>query len=301
LNRSRPAAGVLLVAKPTGPTSRAVVDVVVRALGTHRVGHAGTLDPFADGLLIVAWEKATALLTYLQGQAKTYVATVRFGRVTDTQDRTGRVLAERDTGALTADAVRDSLAPFRGTIDQVPPMYSAVKSGGERLYEIARRGETRERVARTREVHALELTDWNPPLAQLRVVCSSGTYVRTLAHDLGETLGTGACLDTLTRTDIGSFRLAEAVALDQVMELGAGGLLSRAIRPADALPDWGAITVSDGEAREVMCGSWRDPDRRAASGERFRVLDGRGRLLALVRGGDAIEYLRVLEVPEAPR
>jgi tRNA pseudouridine55 synthase len=275
------------------------VDAVVRALGTHRVGHAGTLDPFADGLLIVAWEKATALLTYIQGQAKTYVATVRFGRVTDTQDRTGRVLAERDAGALAADAIRAGLAPFRGTIDQVPPMYSAVKSGGERLYDIARRGETRERVARTREVHALELIDWHPPFAKLRVVCSSGTYVRTLAHDLGETLGTGACLDTLTRTDVGAFRLAEAVALDHLMERGAEEILGRAIRPADALPDWGAIIVSDGEAREVVCGSWRDPDRRVASGERFRVLDGRGRLLALVRGGDAIEYLRVLETPEA--
>jgi tRNA pseudouridine55 synthase len=301
LNRSRPAAGVLLVAKPSGPTSRAVVDAVVRALGTHRVGHAGTLDPFADGLLIVAWEKATALLTYLQGQAKTYVATVHFGRATDTQDRTGRVLAERDAGALTAEAVRDGLAPFRGTIDQVPPMYSAVKSGGERLYEIARRGETRERAARTREVHELELTSWHPPLAQLRVVCSSGTYVRTLAHDLGETLGTGACLDTLTRTGVGTFRLADAIVLDQLIELGAGEILSRAIRPADALPDWGAITVADAEAREVMCGSWRDPDRRAASGERYRVLDARGRLLALVRGGDPVEYLRVLETPEAPR
>lgn len=289
---------MLLIAKPSGPTSRAAVDAVVRALGTRRVGHAGTLDPFADGLLIVAWEKATALLTYIQAQSKAYVANVRFGRVTDTQDRTGRVLAERDPGALTADVIREGLGPFRGTIDQVPPMYSAVKSCGERLYDIARRGETRERVARTREVHALELIDWYPPFARLRVVCSSGTYVRTLAHDLGETLGTGACLETLTRTDIGPFRLAEAVALDRLIERGAEEILNRAISPADALPDWGAITVSDGESREVMCGSWRDPDRRASPGERFRVLDGRGRLLALVRGGDSIEYLRVLEAPE---
>ncbi len=289
---------MLLVAKPCGPTSRAVVDAVVRALGTRRVGHAGTLDPFADGLLIVAWEKATGLLTYIQAQSKTYLATVRFGRVTDTQDRTGRVLAERDAEALTADAIREALAPFRGTIDQVPPMYSAVKSGGERLYDIARRGETRERVARTREVHELELLDWHFPFARLRVTCSSGTYVRTLAHDLGETLGVGACLESLTRTDVGPFRLADALPLDLLIERGGEEILKSAIRPADALPDWRAIIVSDGQAREVMCGSWRDPDRRAAPGECFRVLDGRGRLLALVRGGDSIVYLRVLETPE---
>ena len=277
------------------------MDAVVRALGTRHVGHAGTLDPFADGLLIVAWEKATALLTYIQAQAKTYVATVRFGRVTDTQDRTGRVLAERDAGALTAEAVRDGLAPFRGTIDQVPPMYSAVRSCGERLYDIARRGETRERAARRREVHALELLDWHPPLARLRVICSSGTYVRTLAHDLGEALGVGACLETLTRTDIGPFHLADAIPLNRLIERGGEEILNLAIRPADALPDWEAITVSDGEAREVMCGSWRDPDRRAVAGEHFRVLDGRGRLLALVRGGESLVYLRVLESPEAAR
>jgi len=301
LNRPRPVPGLLLVNKPAGPTSRAVVDRLVRVLGTRRVGHAGTLDPFAEGLLILAWEKATALLTYVQEYQKTYEAVVRFGRVTDTQDGTGRVLALRDAGGLTADVVRATLAGFRGRIAQVPPMYSAVKSGGVRLYDLARRGETRDRPAREREVHQLELLAWNPPCARLRVVCSSGTYVRTLAHDIGEALGPGASLDALIRTAVGPFPLAGAVTMDGMSALRPEDVDAIALRPEDALPDWGRVTVPDEEARDVVCGSWRDPGRRAADPGRYRVLDHRGRLLALARGGERVALLRVLGEPEGGR
>jgi tRNA pseudouridine55 synthase len=286
--------GLLPLAKPSGPTSRSLVDRVVRVLRSRRVGHAGTLDPFASGLLLVAWGRATALVPYLHGYEKRYRATVRFGRVTDTQDRTGVVLEEHEASALDRERVERALAPFRGRILQVPPMYSAVKQGGRRLYEIARDGRDVEREAREREVSRLELLDWDPPVAVIEVACSTGTYVRTLAHDLGRALGPGASLDALVRTGIGPFRLTDALDADRLDSLSREELLERAVAPADALPDWPALRLPDDEARLAAHGSFPDPGRRAAAVGRYRLLDERGALLALAEGGVPPRLLRVL-------
>ncbi len=294
MTRVPPPPGLLAVDKPAGPTSRDVVDLVCRALGTRRVGHAGTLDPFARGVVLVAWGKATGLVPYLQEYPKSYLARVRFGVETDTQDRTGAVLAERDPGPLTEASVAAALEPFRGVILQVPPMYSALKQDGERLYRRARRGETVAREPRERRVDRLDLVAWDPPRAELQVVCSAGTYVRTLAHDLGRSLGPGAHLEALTRTAVGPYRLEDALPAARIPELGREVILARSVDPARALPDWPRVVLPPEEAREVRHGSWRDPRGVAAAPTPLRILDEEGRLLAVARGGRPPRLLRVL-------
>ena len=292
--------GVLPVEKPVGPSSRKVVDQLVRVLGTRRVGHAGSLDPFAHGLLLIVWGKATGLVPYLQEYPKTYEALVRFGRATDTQDRTGTVLEERDVSTLTEDAVTTLLPRFRGRIAQIPPMYSALKHEGKRLYTIARSGVDVERSAREQIIDRFELLEWDPPLARFEVICSRGTYVRTLAHDLGAAAGVGACLDDLVRTRIGPYDLDEAVPARSMPDLDEDGIRRYSRDPAGALPDWPAITVPAEEARSVAHGSWQDPARRAAAARSYRVVDEEGKLLALARGGAEVKLLRVFAEAGAP-
>jgi tRNA pseudouridine55 synthase len=275
------------------------VDRVVRVLGARKVGHAGTLDPFARGLLLVAWGKATSLVPFLQEYPKTYRVQVRFGRETDTQDRTGRTVAESDIGDLTAARIREALPRFRGLIRQTPPMFSALKRDGRRLYTWARRGERIALGSRERRVERFELVEWDPPFGRFEVVCAKGTYVRTLAHDMGRALGTGACVDELIRTRIGPFHLDQAVSGDGIAETGKEQLLSRAVPPAHALPDWPAVTVSAADALSVARGAWRDPEGAAAGDGKYRILDASGDLLALVQGGTPVTFLRVLaESPE---
>lgn len=285
--------GVLAVDKPSGPSSRAVVNRAVARLGLRRVGHAGTLDPLAEGLLILAWGRATGLIPYLQEYPKTYVADVRFGRETDSQDRTGRVVAECDASHLDRAAVEAGLDAFRGAIRQTPPMFSALKHGGRRLYRMARRGETVAVAPRECRVDRFALLDWTPPVARFEIVCSKGTYVRTLAHDLGRALGTGACLEALARTAIGPYRREDAVPADALDTLSAADLAARSVDPGRALPDWPGLRVGPDEARAVGNGAWTGEVTRTEPGRRYRVLDESGRLLALVRGGDPPELLRV--------
>jgi tRNA pseudouridine55 synthase len=290
---SRAAAGLLPVTKPSGPTSREIVDQVVRGLGIRRVGHAGTLDPFAEGLLIIVWGRATSLVPYLHDYPKTYLARVRFGRVTDTQDRTGTVLEENEPTSLTREVLEQELPRFRGNIEQIPPMYSALKHGGSRLYDLARRGVEVSRKPRIREVHRFELISFDPPWGEFEIVCSSGTYVRTLAHDLGQAVKVGGSLDRLVRTAIGPFRLDRAIPAGELSGMDRAGLLERAWGPADALPDWPVITVPSEEARAVSHGSWQDPLGRTGHSGCYRVLDEEGQLLALARGGETVKLLRV--------
>lgn len=208
---------MFLVAKAVGPTSHDVVDTVRRALGTRRVGHLGTLDPFAAGLLVLATGRATRLASLAAGWEKAYEGVIRVGTTTDTDDRTGRVLATADGwGALTAETVAGTLAGFCGAREQRPPAYSAVKIAGERSHRRARRGEAVEPAARTVVVHALQLVSWEPPDARFRATVSAGTYLRSLARDVGAALGCGGHLVALTRTRVGPFELAEAVAAEAV-------------------------------------------------------------------------------------
>ncbi|TAK03336.1 tRNA pseudouridine(55) synthase TruB [Patescibacteria group bacterium] len=217
--------GFLLIDKPAGPTSHDIVDAVRRVTGEKRVGHAGTLDPFATGLLIVGvGREATREFPKLVGLDKTYEATMVLGATSDTQDRTGRIEptvfdseVAQTRGAVSrqpsADELRDAFMRFTGTIRQTPPMYSAKKVGGRKLYELARQGIEVAREPVDVIVHALELLSHDPPRATIRVSCSSGTYIRTLAHDIGQALGCGAYLETLRRTKIGPFDLSSSVPL----------------------------------------------------------------------------------------
>jgi tRNA pseudouridine55 synthase len=211
--------GVLVVDKPAGMTSHDVVDRVRSLFSIRRVGHAGTLDPDATGVLVLGLGRATRFLTYSQSAPKRYRATARFGVSTSTQDASGEVVSTRAAGHLDLDAVAAAAKSFVGEIEQVPPMVSAVKIGGERLYRKARRGEEVERPPRAVTVYGLDVTSFEPgpaPVATLDVRSSAGTYIRTLVHDLGERLGCGGHLASLRRIEAGGFTESDAVALDAV-------------------------------------------------------------------------------------
>jgi tRNA pseudouridine55 synthase len=237
--------GVLVIDKPPGITSHDVVDDVRRRLAIKKVGHGGTLDPEATGILMVGVGRATRFLEYSQRAPKRYTAVGVFGITTSTQDASGEIIEVRPAEITRADVERVA-GGFVGEIDQVPPMVSAVKIGGERLYKKARRGEEVERAARRMTIHELTLIDFDPdgPRATFDVLCSSGTYVRTLVNDLGEALGCGAHLESLRRVEAGGFSIDEAIALEEV---SPGSL-----RPvADAVRDLPAIHVTEEDAERV--------------------------------------------------
>ena len=273
--------GVLVVDKPGGPTSHDIVDCVRRALRTRRVGHTGTLDPFATGVLPVCVGRATRLARFLSGGEKEYVATVRLGFATTTDDRTGEPLGPPVPFEGAPESLAKALDGLMGSFDQVPPAFSAKHVGGRRLYELARRGEAVPRVATPVTVHAIRLLAREADTVEIAVRCSAGTYVRALARDLGERLGTGAHLTALRRTRSGPFELSQSVSGDDL-----AGAAERMIPVAELLLDLPAVTVAAegrrlvGHGRELGPG---DVVRGFPEGpvERVRVLDESGALLAL--------------------
>ena len=241
--------GVLVIDKPAGITSHDVVDEVRRKLRTKKVGHGGTLDPDATGVLFVGVGRATRFLSYAQSAPKTYRAEVVFGRTTSTQDASGEVLETRPVEFGRAE-LESTLPQFTGEIEQVPPMVSAVRIDGERLYEKARRGEEVERPARRVTISELTLVDFrqaDDTVAIIDVTCSGGTYIRSLSHDLGEALGSGAHMRTLRRLAAGGFTLEEAVSLDDVSP--------EVLLPlADVVRDLPPTEVSDADAALALNG-----------------------------------------------
>lgn len=305
--------GVLVVDKPGGLSSHDVVARVRRAIGdrarprrrragTVKVGHAGTLDPDATGVLVVCVGRATRLVPYLQAGRKTYRARVRFGVETSTLDAAGDVTARRDASAVDAAAVRAALPAFTGAIEQVPPMVSAVKVAGERLYAKARRGEEVERAPRAVTVHALSLDrfvgDGGPhPEAELTVECSAGTYVRSLAADLGRHLGVGASLVALRRLASGRFSVTDAVDLDTVAQAGAEGRLAGLlVPPAAAVADHPTITVDAESARAL--GHGRPLPPTGVDGP-VAVVGPGGTLVAMVADRDGAARPLVVLAPAA--
>ncbi|MCG6956539.1 MAG: tRNA pseudouridine(55) synthase TruB [Gemmatimonadetes bacterium] len=225
---------VLPVDKPEGPTSHDVVAMARRSLGERRVGHTGTLDPFASGLLLLCVGKATRIAEFLTGMDKSYEAVARLGTATDTLDRDGEVVAVSEGWrGLGAGDVERALAGLRGTISQVPPRYSAKKVGGVAAHRMARRGEAVDLPPTQVTVHELRVTFYRPPDLGLKIVCSSGTYVRALARDLGSALGVGAHLTALRRTAVGRFRVEDALGLDDLSSEDRLG--ARWIQPLAAL------------------------------------------------------------------
>jgi tRNA pseudouridine55 synthase len=218
--------GFLLIDKPAGITSHDVVDRLRKITGIRRIGHAGTLDPFATGLLVVGvGREATKKLGEISGSIKEYLATAVLGAESDTQDKTGTI-KELPCGTWPDEAtVRAAMGKFTGEISQIPPMYSAKKIAGKKLYELARAGQEVERQPVTVTIHELELLEYSPPRLKFRVLCSSGTYIRTLAHDLGRTLGSEAYLEELRRMKVGQFNIEKAKKLDELTKDNWEGLL----------------------------------------------------------------------------
>ncbi len=209
--------GLLIVDKPQGITSHDVVNRIRRVSGIRRVGHAGTLDPLATGVLLIFVGRMTRLSEYLLAQPKMYAAEVRLGQSTDTYDAEGKVVAERPYHVSQADILA-AIPAFQGNIQQQPPMYSAVKRQGQPLYKLARQGVVVERPYRDVTIYQLEVITWEPPYLQIHVSCSAGTYIRSLAHDLGESLGCGGHITALRRTSIGDLTLESAVSLEMLDE-----------------------------------------------------------------------------------
>lgn len=282
--------GLLVVDKPSGWTSHDVVARVRRLAGTRRVGHAGTLDPMATGVLVLGIEKATRLLGHLTLHDKHYDATIRLGADTASHDAEGEVVATYDVSAVTEAAVRSAAAAFAGVLDQVPPAVSAISVGGVRSYARARRGEEVALEARRVTVHAFDVVSVRLPDVEVRVHCSAGTYVRALARDLGAALGVGGYLTALRRTASGPYALP-APGLDDLERDGvAAHLVPIAEAARAAFP---VLTVGADDARRVSTGV-----RIAAEGApdgAFAILDEAGALLALadVRGDGKLGYLAV--------
>ncbi len=246
--------GILNCDKPHGPTSHDVVDRIRALTGVRRVGHAGTLDPLATGVLLVCIGRATRVAEYLMAGQKVYRARVRLGITTDTFDAEGQVVAEAAVEVGRAQ-VETALAHFRGEIAQVPPMYSAIKHEGTSLHRLARRGIEVERKPRQVEVLRLELTAWEPPECTLEVTCSPGTYVRALAHDLGQALGCGAHLTGLVRLASGDFRLEDAVTVKEFAQAAAEGRWPDLLHPLDAaLTHFPALRLDADAARRLCSG-----------------------------------------------
>lgn len=295
--------GVFVIDKPAGWTSHDVVARVRRILRTRRVGHTGTLDPFATGVLVVCVNRATRLVQFLTGDDKEYLATARFGFATDTGDLTGTALGPvASADSVNIERLQEALGQFRGRIAQVPPMYSAKKIGGAKLYEMARRGETVARQPVQVEIKELELCAWaegarsaddSTPIvlrenadgtrdADFRVRCSSGTYIRALAEEIGAHLGVGAHLARLRRTQAGRCSLATALTLEELESLAVAGNASRAMRAmADAL-DLPEAAVSRDERRMLLHGRALHSAQAYADQEYVKLTD-HGALLAIAR------------------
>ncbi|MFT5695214.1 MAG: tRNA pseudouridine55 synthase [Myxococcota bacterium] len=278
-------AGFLIVDKPAGQTSHDVVDAARKWLGTRRVGHMGTLDPQATGVLPLAVREATKLISFVTKDTKSYIGTVRFGIETDTLDAQGEVTKRFEGERLPTEAeVEASLEGFRGEIQQVPPMYSAVKQNGVPLHRLARRGEEVEREAKTVTIFRLDLTRFEEGLAEIRVDCSTGTYVRVIASEIGEALGCGAHLESLRRMTSGPFDITQATSFDQLTEEARDNVIEkRVISPADAmgLP---VLELSDDSTDRVRHGADISPGARLkmSPGERVVALDSEGGLVGLL-------------------
>lgn len=292
------AAGILVVDKRAGVTSFDAVAEVRRRLRVRRVGHAGTLDPGATGVLPILVGEATKLMPYLVHQDKEYRATLRLGVTTDTLDAGGRVLTTAPVPTLTREQAQLACRPFIGRIRQVPPMYSAVHHEGRRLYELARQGIEVDRRPREAVVHAIAVEEIGEERLTLRVVCGKGTYVRVLAADLGAALGCGALVEHLVRTRVGPFDLAHAVAWEELTVAAASALWARVLPPEAALAGWATVRLDlvaarhfvNGQAVEVPGAPPAGPVRvHAADGSFLGIGEG-------IAGGKRVKPVRILNV-----
>lgn len=277
--------GILNLDKPRGKTSFGVVALVRRLFGERRVGHAGTLDPQATGVLPVCLGQATRLIEFLTEATKVYRAEIEFGIATDTYDATGRVTWSGDISSLFREQVEEAVASFIGFIDQTPPVYSAIKYQGMPLYRWARDGVEIPRKSRRVEFSRITVLDWQLPILTLEVECSKGTYIRSLAHDLGAKLGCGAHLKSLIRLRCGSFYLSDAISVSKLEEALSQGNWSALIHPMDvAVMHLPAVTVDVDDEKAVLNGRPRFLKLGIEThGELRRAYSPDGSLIAILR------------------
>ncbi len=272
--------GVLVVDKPVGMTSHDVVQIIRKGTNIRRAGHTGTLDPRASGVLVILIGPAVRLSEYVSASDKRYQAVIELGTATDTYDADGEVLSSSPVN-ITEEQFNTELQKFIGEIQQVPPPYSAIKVKGRKAYEMAREGEEVELAPRIINVYNLELLEWDPPEAVIDVYCSSGTYVRSLANDLGQALGCGAHLTGLRRTKSGRFTLRDAVQLRKLREAFDNGTWYQYLIPAaEALSDWPALELTPDQMEEVRHGH-RIPGS-TEYGDHVRGISEQGELVALL-------------------
>jgi tRNA pseudouridine55 synthase len=286
--------GVLVVHKPVGPSSHDVVVVARRSLGMNRIGHTGTLDPQASGVLPLVLGQATRLAQHLTGSDKEYVATVRLGVVSNTYDAAGEVTAVSDVVPTTDDIAR-VLPQFRGAYEQTPPVFSAKMVDGERSYVRARAGKPVQSPAVPVLVHALDLLDWEPPTVRLRVRCSAGFYVRSLAHDLGQTLGVGGMLTALVRTEAAGFGLEAALPFETLVQASRAELRARVLPMESLLTTVPAAHLTDEGVDWTRHGRDLGPRQLQAPLPELpplsRLLDPDGRLVGLAGRGKQPGFL----------
>jgi len=281
--------GVLVIDKPVGMTSHDVVQIVRKGTNIRRAGHTGTLDPRASGVLVVLIGPAVRLSEYVSASDKRYQGIIRLGSRTDTYDAEGTI-TDTSPVDISEEQFESALEQFIGEIEQVPPPYSAVKIKGKKAYELARKGEEVDLEPRTITVHSLELLEWAPPEAVVDIYCSSGTYVRSLAHDLGNALGCGAHLIGLRRTKSGRFTLRDAVPLSKLKEAFDQGTWYQYLIPAaEALSEWPALELDDEQLDTVRHGHRIPAETKL--GNMVRGVSAQGELVALLSyEADTNEY-----------
>ena len=278
--------GIVIIDKPQEWTSNDVVSRLRRVFNTRRIGHGGTLDPMATGVLPVFVGRATRGVEFFEHAEKTYETVLRFGLTTDTEDTTGKTITEQEVSLTEADVLA-VLPKFRGDILQVPPMYSALKINGQKLYDLARKGREVERQPRPITIHELELLDFDGQNARLRVRCSKGTYIRTLCKDIGEALGCGGCMAELRRVQAGEYTLEGSVPLRRLLDISeAGEDVEHFLRPVDSMfASVPKMTLTEANARRVRNGNHFNCN--AAPG-RYRVYSPEGEFLALCQWEDGV-------------
>jgi len=293
--------GVLVVDKPVGLTSHDVVQIIRRGTGIRRAGHTGTLDPRASGVLVVLVGPAVRLSEFVSAADKRYQATLRLGTSTDTYDAEGQVMRSSSVDDLSEEQFEETIKKYVGEIEQVPPPYSAVKVKGRKAYEHARKGEEVELKPRKINVYNLEILEWAPPETVIDVYCSSGTYVRSLANDLGDDLGTGAYLIGLRRTKSGRFTLRDAVPLRQLQDAFLTSEWYRYLIPAaEALGDWPGIELDEEQVEKVRHGH-RIPANEEAEelinpeNHPFAEEGTQGMIRAITEQGDLVAILEYVE------
>lgn len=288
--------GVLIVDKPAGLTSHDVVDQVRRLTGIRRIGHTGTLDPMATGVLGILLGPATRLAQFATASEKQYWAILRLGQTTDTYDADGRVVDEKRVD-VDLEAIHSVLPRFRGAIAQLPPMVSAIRVNGKRLYEHARQGEEIQRTPRPVTISKLAILDWTSPDLTFEVSCSAGTYIRSLAHDIGQTLGCGGHLRALRRTASGPFRIEQSHSLDDLEQMRTQGrLLTALLPPAAALGSMPGVVASADQERAIRFGQVVSPVTPFTS-DLIQAHDANGDLIAVLRRVDDGTYRPVVVLP----